>query len=283
MMAIAWYGPVWAGSSLSVHVREAPIRSVLEGLARSGNINLIVDDTVQGTMTMHINGVTVEDALDAIAASQNLYYEKEGPVADHDGREETGWSEIPADVEAPLRRPDRRAGGRPGYGARRRRPLLRRYEYARRRRDAAGASRRAGPRHGVDTKPRQVDVEVEIASIDRSALRHAGVEWNWSSVSGGAGHEGFSFATQIQALEEKGQASVLARPRMAALNGREASVLIGDKIPVVTEYMSGGEKTATTEYKNVGVKLRYVPRIHDDGTVTAAIELKSARLYLSMK
>ena len=91
-------------------------------------------------------------------------------------------------------------------------------------------------------------------------------------MSGGAGHEGFSFAAQIQALEEKGKASVLARPRMAALNGREASVLIGDKIPVVTEYMSGGEKTATTEYKDVGVKLRYVPRIHDDGTVTAAIE-----------
>ena len=61
-------------------------------------------------------------------------------------------------------------------------------------------------------------------------------------MSGGAGHEGFSFATQIQALEEKGQASVLARPRMAALNGREASVLIGDKIPVVTESQAAVKK-----------------------------------------
>ena len=118
MMAVAWYGPVFAGSSLSVHVREAPVRSVLEGLARSGNINLIVDDTVQGTMTMHVDGVTVEDALDAIAASQNLYYEKEGPVRTM-------------------------TAGKKRDGAKSLRTWRLRYAVPT---DAAGASRRAGPR-----------------------------------------------------------------------------------------------------------------------------------------
>ena len=270
--AAAWYGPVFAGSSLTVHVREAPVRSVLEGLARSGNINLIVDDTVQGTMTMHLKDVTVEDALDAIAASQNLYYEKAGLVRTMTAGKKRDsmkslrtWQlryAVPKDMQEAVRAmvPD---------------GDVRCYD------DTNTLVVGATPQEhravqelvaALDAKPRQVDVEVEIASVDRSALRHAGVEWNWSNVNGGAGRDGFSFAAQIQALEEKGKASVLARPRMAALNGREASVLIGDQIPVMTEYMSGGEKTATTEYKDVGVKLRYVPRIHDDGTVTASIE-----------
>lgn len=127
--------------------------------------------------------------------------------------------------------------------------------------------------HQIDQIPQQVDVEVEIASIDKNALKNMGVEWGWSSVQGGPGHEQlFSFAAQIQALEEKGKARILAKPHMVASNGREAHIFIGDKIPVQTEYMSNGEKATTTEYKDAGIKLTYMPRIHPDGSVTAAIE-----------
>lgn len=38
--------------AIDVQVRDVPVRTVLEGLARSGHINLIVDDSVDGTLTM---------------------------------------------------------------------------------------------------------------------------------------------------------------------------------------------------------------------------------------
>lgn len=272
LVAVWWYSPAYAGDTLNVYVRDVPVRSVLEGLARSSGINLLIDDTVQGTVTLNLSGVTAEEALDAIASSQNLYYEKDGPIRMMTaGKKRDGTKTVrtwhlryaaPKDVQEAVR-------AVVGDGE------VRCYE------DTNALVVGGTPQEhrtvqalieALDTKPRQVDVEVEIASIDRSALRHAGIEWDWSSVSGGSGKEGFSFAAHIQALEENGQAEVLAKPHMAAINGREASVLIGDKIPVVTEHVSGGEKTATTEYKDVGVRLRYVPRIHDDGTVTAAIE-----------
>lgn len=259
--------------ALSVHVRDAPIRSVLEGLARSENLNLVLDDTVQGTMTINITNVTASEAIKAIVASQNLWYENHGAVQTITaGRKREGaktfhtWKlqyASPKEAQQAVQAIVPEA-------------------YVRYHADTnalvVGATWQEAAAiqsllHQIDQISQQVDVEVEIASIDKNALKNMGVEWGWSSVQGGPGHEQlFSFTAQIQALEEKGKARILAKPHMVASNGREAHIFIGDKIPVQTEYMSNGEKTTTTEYKDAGIKLTYMPRIHSDGSVTTSIE-----------
>lgn len=273
MLSLAlWSMPVYETAALSVHVQDAPIRSVLEGLARSENLNLVLDDTVQGTMTMHLTDVTASEAIEAIAVSQNLFYDKSRSVRTITaGRKREGartfhtWKlqyASPKDVQEAVRAVVPEADvrchddtnslvvGATWQEAAAVQALLRQ----------------------IDRLPQQVDVEVEIASIDKNAMKNLGVEWNWSSVQGGAGHEQlFSFNAQIQALEEKGKARILAKPHMVASNGREARIFIGDKIPVQTEYVSNGEKATTTEYKEAGIKLTYIPRIHQDGSVTASI------------
>ncbi len=275
LAAAVWWaaGAGMLTHALSVQVQDAPIRTVLEGLARSGAINLLVDDTVQGTITLHLQDVTVEEALDTIAVSQNLFYRKDGAIRTMTaGRKREGatsfhtWNlryAAPEDVQEAVKAvlPD---------------ADVRCYD------DTntlvvGGTWQEAAAVQSLvqrlDQSPRQVDVEVEIASIDRSALRRTGVEWEWTAIQGGPGADKvFSFSAQIQALEEKGKARILAKPHMAAMNGREARILIGDKIPVTTEHTANGEKTATTEYEDAGIKLRYIPRIHDDGSVTASIE-----------
>ena len=70
----------WTAGAVDVQVQDVPTRTVLEGLARSGNINLVVDDSVQGALTMNLHDGTLEEALQAIADSQGLYYEKSGPI-----------------------------------------------------------------------------------------------------------------------------------------------------------------------------------------------------------
>ncbi|MDU3111820.1 MAG: secretion protein, partial [Megasphaera sp.] len=66
--------------AIDVQVRDVPVRTVLEGLARSGHINLIVDDSVDGTLTMTLHDITVDEALQAIADSKGLYYDASGPI-----------------------------------------------------------------------------------------------------------------------------------------------------------------------------------------------------------
>ena len=121
----------------------------------------------------------------------------------------------------------------------------------------------------LDVPPRQVDVSVEIASIDDSLLKQTGIEYNWSTVEGGAAHSIFSLSGTIHALEERGKAKILARPHIVASNGREAHILIGDKIPVQTEHRSGQETAISTTYEDAGIKLTYTPQVHPDNSVTA--------------
>ena len=79
---------------------------------------------------------------------------------------------------------------------------------------------------------------------------------------------------QISALislgEQKGQAKVIATPRVTALNNRAAEIKSGTKIPITTIQPgggSGGTIIATTTYVDVPLRLAITPQITDEGTV----------------
>lgn len=90
----------------------------------------------------------------------------------------------------------------------------------------------------------------------------------------------FFFQAQLNALISKGKAKILARPSVATMNGRKAEILIGSKIPVSVEHTVNGEKTATIEYKDAGIKLSYTPRISQDGEITADVKAEVSTPYL---
>lgn len=73
----------------------------------------------------------------------------------------------------------------------------------------------------------------------------------------------------ITAGEQKGQAKVIATPRVTTLNNRKAEIKSGVKIPVTTVQPGAGAEfaVATTEYVDVPLKLEVTPQITDVGTV----------------
>jgi type IV pilus assembly protein PilQ len=79
---------------------------------------------------------------------------------------------------------------------------------------------------------------------------------------------------QINALitmgEQKGQAKVIATPRVTTLNNRPAEIKSGTKIPITTIQPGssvGGAVIATTTYVDVPLRLAITPQITDVGTV----------------
>jgi type IV pilus assembly protein PilQ len=74
---------------------------------------------------------------------------------------------------------------------------------------------------------------------------------------------------QSNALIQTGHAQILATPRIATLNNREATLLVGEQYPIVTVNQQTGFPTVTNV--NVGVELRVTPTIGDDGSITAEI------------
>ena len=70
--------------------------------------------------------------------------------------------------------------------------------------------------------------------------------------------------------EQKGQAKVIATPRVTALNNRPAEIKSGTKIPITTVQpgaAAGGAVIATTTYVDVPLRLAITPQITDEGTV----------------
>jgi type IV pilus assembly protein PilQ len=75
----------------------------------------------------------------------------------------------------------------------------------------------------------------------------------------------------ITAAENKGQAKIVATPRVTALNNRKAEISSGQQIPVVTPQTgaggSGGVLLFTTTFVSVPLRLEVTPQITDAGTV----------------
>ncbi|MGH7782413.1 MAG: type IV pilus secretin PilQ, partial [Candidatus Binatia bacterium] len=74
----------------------------------------------------------------------------------------------------------------------------------------------------------------------------------------------------ITAGEQKGQAKVIATPRVTTLNNRPAEIKSGTKIPVTTIQpgaSAGGAAIATTTYVDVPLRLAITPQITDVGMV----------------
>jgi pilus assembly protein CpaC len=75
-------------------------------------------------------------------------------------------------------------------------------------------------------------------------------------------------AAQLNLLEQKGTASVLAEPQLSARSGFKASFLAGGEFP----YSVASQQGVTILFKQYGIKLDIEPKIGRDGVIRAVIE-----------
>ncbi|HEX8559972.1 MAG TPA: type IV pilus secretin PilQ [Pyrinomonadaceae bacterium] len=81
----------------------------------------------------------------------------------------------------------------------------------------------------------------------------------------------------ITAAESKGQAKVVATPRVTALNNRSAQIESGAQIPIITPQTGTGGGTAvfTTTFVSVPLRLSITPQITDAGTVILRVVMEN--------
>jgi type II secretory pathway component GspD/PulD (secretin) len=130
----------------------------------------------------------------------------------------------------------------------------------------------------IDNPGKQVMFEVRVADlapqIDSS---NVGIQVGGAGYGSGAlgqvpyllTRSSLVINAQLNALVQTGHASILAQPRIATLNNKEATLLVGETYPVVTTNLQTGYPTVTNI--DVGVKLRLTPTIGDDGSITAEL------------
>src|SRR5215471_11733733 len=83
------------------------------------------------------------------------------------------------------------------------------------------------------------------------------------------------FQSFVDLLIHDGNAKVLAQPKLVTLNGKEASMLAGQRIPYLVSQtvFAGGAAapTQTVQIEEVGIKLAITPLINADGFITVHI------------
>lgn len=71
---------VFTGKRISLNFQDIPVRSVLQLLAEFTGINMVVSDTVKGNITLRLNNIPWDQALDIILTTRSLGKRRTGNV-----------------------------------------------------------------------------------------------------------------------------------------------------------------------------------------------------------
>ena len=162
----------------------------------------------------------------------------------------------------------------------------------------------------LDVPTKQVTLEAKVIALSKEDSKNLGINWNWDKIPQNEDHQNnnsydennssnnfggnfkfwrgysFKFNATLNALIAKGKAKILATPSIITIPGKEASIFIGDHIPVQTEKHNSTGSYTTTEYIDAGIKLAFTPIVSKDGKmVTASVhtEVSTPSLVSEMK
>ena len=141
----------------------------------------------------------------------------------------------------------------------------------------------------LDLPEQQIVIEAKVVDITDSGAKDLGIEWGGefgtlstlslvetrsatpdrASEFGHLGRTGLSIGGKLKGVISSGKGKVLASPNVLALDGKPASIFIGDEIKYVTRVdQTDNGTTVTTETARVGVQLHCISRISSDGYIT---------------
>ncbi|HEY0614722.1 MAG TPA: secretin N-terminal domain-containing protein [Candidatus Elarobacter sp.] len=278
--------PAAGADRFTLDARDVELADVIRLLAARSGRNVVADGSVKPQrVTLRLRDVTFDEALTALVSAYGLQAHRDGRIlfvgdAAAMRTRYPGTNAARATESVPLRNLRASEAVKLARTSAPEGALI-----AEDRRNAVIVSGsddvRAGVRsllHDLDAPGRQVMIEVRVADVQPvNDSTNVGIQFGGAGYGAGALGQ-FPYAltksaltvnAQIDALVQRGRASILAQPRIATLNNREASLLIGEQYPVVTVNQQTGFPSVQTI--DVGVRLRLTPTIGADGTITAEL------------
>lgn len=263
----------------SLNFTQRPVGEVLQALAARAGWNLIAQGPLDQEITAWLEGMDPVEALQLVAGAAGLDYQLAGRVL-----YVKGTTPSPG-VRIAVHRLDHVESDRakelvdvflPGVRAE--------VDPATRTLVVQGSEAQleeaAAFLRSLDKPLPQVLVEARILDVEVDALRALGVEWPEKTVFTGSGASGVlvldwdpaQLSAALQLLQEQGYSQVLASPKISAVDGQTARMLIGERRPIVTEITdSEGRVFQQVEYIDVGIMLEILPTIAADGSITLDI------------
>jgi len=296
--------------TVSLDAEDAYIPSVLKILAEKGGLNIITGPGVSNArISIHMKDVPIDQAVNLVVRAAGLAYERIGNsvlVGDVQSlKEETGLSSYIVDLKfadanevkaAITDLTDKVQIDKSGN-----RLII-----------VTSPRIISEVQEVVDSmdKPvQQVMLEARIVEVSVDDLKNLGVDWDQLNhqgtvivenpshpggtpddvppanlpyyLMGNGGSAGpwyrqaMAFSVALDLVIHNGNGRVIANPRVATLNGKPASILVGQRIPYETSQTvfagGGAAPTVSVQREEVGIKLEITPLINADGYITTTI------------
>ena len=150
-----------------------------------------------------------------------------------------------------------------------------------------------------DVPDPEVMLEVQVLEVSADRLSSLGVKWPDSfalSTPSSARTVGdlkaltrndlvaSPLGVALNLMLQDTETNILASPRIRARNKEKARILVGDKVPVITNLLTPQQAgqtsviTGSIQYVDVGIKLEVEPQVYTDGDVGIKINLEVSNI-----
>lgn len=265
---------------------DAGVLDVVQVLAKQAGLDVVASaDPLSSAkrVTVHLNQVTAEEAIDHILRSNGFSYERKGkvilvstlpqdlsPTAYKSQASVIKLNYLSADrVSQLLAKLNPQVVSLPGERAN---TLILRGRDS----DLQEVEEVI---EEIDRPTPQILIESRVVEIAESDAIRLGINYNNGSFKLVTDKDsrktslGENLTTTINSLVGAGKARVVASPRIATLDNHEAVINIGNRIPFSVPVSSTGAQTQwTVEYIDAGVKLKILPKLGEEDHITADIQ-----------
>lgn len=303
---------------ISLEYKDADVGSVLRSLSVTYKLNMVTAPDIKGKVTINLQDIPLEKALESILAVNGLVFQKRDGVL-YVGAGDPQVVDISTDVlslkyltaaqASNLAKKILSAKGDIKVNETANDLIVSDYP--------ANIQKIRDFLEKVDVAPKQVLIEAKIVDISSSDLQALGVTYNIdyqpnkglfsrstkfseildstvtmneesSSLSGGQiainalTLKNFNLTATIDALVRDGKASLLASPSIAVISGQEARIVIGERFPFKERTQTTSGTTETTKFVDIGTTLKVNPQINDDGYITLTLHPEVSSLLASL-
>ena len=302
---------------VNLQFRDANLKVVFEALSRTSGINVLLDKDVKGDTktSIFVSDVSVEDAIDLILLQNQLekkivsdntvfvYPNSPAKIKDYQDLKIRSFHLSNADPKQMLTMLKTLLKTKDIFIHEKTNSIVIR--------DTPDAIRLAERLIADQDSPEpEVMLEVEVLEVARSQLSEIGIKFpdqltlTTPPGSGAAGAGGAAAALTLGALRQltansllvspalaigfnlhsdNGDVNVLASPRIRAKNREKAKIMIGDRVPIITNSVTptntgSSVVTGNVQYLDVGLKLEVESDINPDNLVSIKVSMEVSNI-----
>ncbi|MDP2168166.1 MAG: secretin N-terminal domain-containing protein [Thermodesulfovibrionales bacterium] len=291
------------GPLISIELRGVDLKDVLRALSQEHGINIIVDDSISGTVTVSIRDVPLWDAIDSILRSKGYGYRLiKGnllliePMSDFlKKQEDVVVREFRLKY---LRTVDKSIGALNGFLSEKGQVIPVESTNSIIVRDMPRVVDKIGELIGnMDVEPAQIMIEARIVEVSTLHEKNLGIQWgaqyrrgetatdftvNLPMAAGtpagilGLGYiaDKFKLDVQLTALESSGNAKTVSSPKIRVLENNEALITSGEEILTPVTTTAEGVTTTSWDTRQALLSLKVKPRAIANEMILMVINTK---------